>query len=354
MRGHRAAGGRVRRILRRSALGLAALVVLLAASGALYNALELHRLREAYPPPGRIYAVNGHAMHLYCTGAGSPTVVLESGHAESFLVWGKVQPDLSQTTRVCSYDRAGLGWSEAVDGPRDADHVAAQLHGLLAKAGIGGPLVLMGHSGGGLYIRSFAARYPAQVAGLVFVDASTVGTTPLPASVAALDHHGALAMGLFKAAIALGIPRAMGACSTPPPGFDATANLWRADACKPDYVTAVAREQAAGPASRAEVQQAGGFGDLPVLVFSRDNRLPRPRGLPAPVSVADWQQANALHDAGQEQLAHLSTHGRRIVAKGSGHYIHFERPKLVVREVADFIQRIRAGRDQPGPGTITE
>lgn len=348
------ATGRVRRLVRRTALGLIGLAMLLAASGALYNALDLRRLRKAYPPPGKVYAVNGHAMHLYCTGAGSPTVVLESGHAESFLVWGKVQPDLSQTTRVCSYDRAGLGWSEAVDGPRDADHIAAQLHDLLATAGIDGPLVLMGHSGGGLYIRSYAARYPAQVAGLVFLDASTLGTAPLPASIAALDHHGALAMGLFKAAIALGIPRAMGACSTPPPGFGATANLWRADACKPDYVTAVAREQAAGPASRAEVRQAGDFGDLPVLVLSRDTRLPRPRALPAPVSTADWQRANALHDAGQERLAHLSTHGRRIIAKGSGHYIHFERPELVVREVGDFVQRIRAGRDQPGRGTITE
>lgn len=282
MQERRTTTGRLRRLMRRTLLGLAALVLLLAAGGAIYNALALHRLREMYPPPGRMYAVNDQAMHLYCSGAGSPTVVLESGHAESFLVRGKVQPDLSRTTRVCSYDRAGLGWSEDVDGPRDADHIAAQLHGLLAKAGIGGPLVLMGHSGGGLYIRSFAARYPAQVAGLVFLDASTLETAPPPASVAALDHHGALAMDLFKAAIGLGIPRAMGACDTPPPGFDATANLWRADACKPDYVTAVAREQAAGPASRAEVQQAGGFGDLPVLVFSRDTRLPRPRALPAP------------------------------------------------------------------------
>src|SRR5690348_10170910 len=99
--------GRVRRIVRRTVLGLAGLVILLAASCALYNALEVHRLRAAYPPPGKTSAVDGRAMHLYCTGAGSPTVVLESGRAESFLVWGKVQPGLARTTRVCSYDRAG-------------------------------------------------------------------------------------------------------------------------------------------------------------------------------------------------------------------------------------------------------
>jgi pimeloyl-ACP methyl ester carboxylesterase len=330
--------------------------MLLAASGALYNALAVHRLRAAYPPPGRIYTVNGHAMHLYCTGAGSPTVVLESGQAESFLVWGKVQPGLSRTTRVCSYDRAGLGWSEAADGPRDSGHIAAQLHALLAQAGIGGPLVLTGHSAGGRHIRVYRARYPQQVAGLVFVDATTAapGQTPARAKtphVDALDRHSQLAMALFQAAIALGIPRILGDCVTPPPGFDATANLWRADACRPAYVTAVRREQAAGPQSEVEVERAGGLGDLPILVLSRDTRAPRPRALPASVPTAEWRQAGRNHDAAQEALAHLSTHGRRIIARGSSHYIHFDRPALVVSEVNAFVQRIRDGRDQPDPGT---
>jgi pimeloyl-ACP methyl ester carboxylesterase len=254
---------------------------------------------------------------------------------------------------VCSYDRAGLGWSEPAQGPRDSAHIATQLHGLLEKAGIEGPLVLMGHSAGGRYIRDYATRYPGQVAGLVFLDSLT--PSHLPASVAALDHHGPLAMALFKTAIALGIPRLLGDCSTPPPGFDATADLWRADACKPGYVTAVAREQAGRAQSPAEVWHAGALGDLPILVFSRDAALPRPRALPASIPTSDWQQANSIHDEAQEQLAHLSTRGRRIIARGSGHYIHFERPGLVVREVGAFVQRLREGRDQPDPGTtLTE
>lgn len=360
MREDRKAAGRVRRIARRTALVLGALALMLAASGALYNALEVHRLRETYPPPGKIYAVNGRAMHLYCTGAGSPTVVLESGHAESFLVWGKVQPRLARTTRVCSYDRAGLGWSEAVDGPRDSDRIAMQLHGLLAQAGIGGPLVLMGHSAGGRHIRVYRAHYPEQVAGLVFVDASTARRGQTSARmqtphVDALDHHSQLAMALFQTAIALGIPRLLGECFTPPPGFDATANLWRADACRPAYVAAVRREQAAGPQSEVEVERAGGLGDLPILVLSRDTHAPRPRALPASVPTAEWQQAGRDHDAAQEALAHLSTRGRRIIARGSGHYIHFDRPELIVREVSAFVQRIRDGRDQPDAGTtLTE
>lgn len=344
--------GRAWRLVRRSAAGLALLILLLAGTGAIYNSLALHRLREAYPPPGKIYAVDGHAMHLDCTGMGSPTLVLESGRGESFLVWGKVQPSLSRTTRVCSYDRAGLGWSAPVEGLRDSEHIAVQLHGLLAAAGVQGPLVLMGHSAGGKHIRVYAARYPGQVEGLVFLDSATAAQ--LPARMAALDQHSASSIALLKAAIALGIPRAIGACSTPPPGFAATADLWRADACKPSYVTAYAREQEAGPQSMAQADRLGSFGDMPILVFSRDTRLPRPRALPPSVPTAEWERANRIHDRWQEKLAHLSTRSRRIIARNSGHYIHFDRPNLVVREVSAFVQRIREGKDQPSLATDTE
>lgn len=344
------------RIVRRSAAGLALLIAVLCISGALYNALSLRHLRNAWPPPGQFASVDGHRMHLYCIGSGEPTVVLESGGAESYLVWGKVQPALSHITRVCSYDRAGLGWSKSEPGSRDAVHVAEQLHGLLTQAGIGGPLVLMGHSAGGLYIRTYAARFPANVAALVFVDATSPSEFhKLPASVAALDHHSATQMAVFQTMIALGIPRLLGQCETPPPGFEATTNLWRADACKPAYVTAVRREMAAMPQSMAQTAQATSFGDLPILVVSRDTQLPRPAHLPAPVSASDWLQGNAVHDAAQQALMELSTRSRRVIAKGSGHYIHFDRPQLLVRDVSALLQRIRNGNAEPGnKTTITE
>lgn len=356
MQENRATTGRLRRVIRRAVLGLTILVVLLAGAGALYNAMAIRRLRQTYPPPGRLYTVDGYRMHLYCSGTGSPTVILESGLAESFLVWGKVQPALSRVTRVCSYDRAGLGWSEAVPGARDPDHMAGQLHALLAAAGISGPLVLMGHSAGGLHIRAYTARFPQDVGGLVFVDATTPGQDRrIPAAVRALGEHGPFQRALFKTMIALGIPRALGECTTPPPGFGATANLWRADACRPSYVTTWARESAALRPSPVEPARNNPFGELPVLVFSRDPHSPPPHQLPASVSAADWQQSQRIHDAMQENIKQLSTHNRRIIAKGSGHYIHFERPELLVREVTTFIQAIRAGGTLPGEGTtVTE
>ena len=108
-----------------------------------------------------------------CMGSGSPTLILDAGLGNDSLIWGGVQPVLAKNTRVCAYDRAGWGLSQTVPGPQDANDIADELHGLLDAAGIDGSVVLMGHSIAGMYIRAYASRYPAQVAGLIFVDAST-------------------------------------------------------------------------------------------------------------------------------------------------------------------------------------
>jgi pimeloyl-ACP methyl ester carboxylesterase len=112
-------------------------------------------------------------MHIYCTGSGSPAIVLEAGGGNDSVIWRGVQPPLAKTTRVCAYDRTGSGWSDAQPGPRDADHIADELHQLSLRAGITGPVVLMGHSIGGIFLRDYATRYPENIAGLIFVDSST-------------------------------------------------------------------------------------------------------------------------------------------------------------------------------------
>jgi pimeloyl-ACP methyl ester carboxylesterase len=129
-------------------------------------------LRARHPVPGAFYQIGGRSMHLYCTGHGSPTVLLEGGLGDDWLYWQKVQPELAKTTRVCSYDRAGLGWSDLQPGPRDAKNIAAQLHSLLQEAREREPLVLVGASAGGFYVREFAAMYRAETVAVVFVDAS--------------------------------------------------------------------------------------------------------------------------------------------------------------------------------------
>jgi hypothetical protein len=124
------------------------------------------------PVPGNFYSVNGRQMHIYCSGAGSPTVVIETGASASWLGWQGVQPQLAQVTRVCTYDRAGHGWSEPRPGPRDAETTVRELHGLLDQAGVQRPLVLAGHSLGGLLVREYAREFPAEVVGAVLIDSS--------------------------------------------------------------------------------------------------------------------------------------------------------------------------------------
>lgn len=335
-------GKRGWRIVRRIGLCLLGLIVLLGMAGALWNALALQHLRRANPPPGKLYAVSGQAMHLYCTGNGTPTIVLESGRGEDFTVWAKVQPALSRSTRTCSYDRAGFGWSASQPGLRDANSIARQLHALLREADITTPVVLMGHSAGGVYIRAYASQFPTAVAGLVFVDASTPEQAhALPPAATALEQHSGFEYAIAKSMFAFGIARLSGQCTAVDPGFEAYAGWIRANTCVPSQVEAYRREVSGWPSSLAETAHSGPYGDLPVLIFSRDPTQAKPPGFP--VSAALFHQTNQLWDGLQENLKQLSTRNRRIIAKNSGHYIQWERPELLNREVAIFIQQIRSG-----------
>ena len=125
---------------------------------------------KAYPPPGQLVDVGGYRLHINCTGTGSPTVVIEAGLGDWSTSWGFVQPEVAKTTRVCTYDRAGMGWSEAGPLPRDAAQFAKELHTLLQNANIPGPYVMVGHSLGGLGVRVFVHDYASEVAGVVLIE----------------------------------------------------------------------------------------------------------------------------------------------------------------------------------------
>ena len=151
----------------------------LASVGGSYQTVR-EAIDATVPMPGQLIDVGGHRLHLNCTGSGSPTVVLEPGHGEASSVMGWIAPAVARDTRVCVYDRAGRGWSEPADGPMDGAQTAADLHTLLERAHVPGPYVLAGHSFGGLYVLTFAANYPDQVAGIVLLDSTAPASAPGP------------------------------------------------------------------------------------------------------------------------------------------------------------------------------
>lgn len=145
------------------------LAVLLAA-GLLCQTVGRYRDRRRFPPPGRLVDIGSRRLHLYEQGTGSPAVILEAGIAGSSLGWALVQPEIAKTTRVCSYDRAGLGWSDASSFVPSVFDAIEDLRALLSRANVPPPYVLVGHSFGGLLVRAYAHRMPEEVAGLVLID----------------------------------------------------------------------------------------------------------------------------------------------------------------------------------------
>lgn len=148
-------------------------VLVLASIGATYANIAGTGDQAGVAAPGKLYDVGGHRLHLDCHGHGSPTVVLSNGLGGVSAGWARIAAPVAATTRVCAYDRAGQGWSDEASSPRDGVASADELHTLLAKAGEDGPYVLVGHSTGGTYAMTHAARYPDQVAGLVLLDSSS-------------------------------------------------------------------------------------------------------------------------------------------------------------------------------------
>lgn len=131
---------------------------------------------EIYTRPGQLVPADGTHLNLYCMGSGLPTVVFDSGWGDWAPVWTIVQPEVAKWTRACSYDRAGAGFSDPGPMPRTSVRIAAELRSALRNAGIPGPYILVGNAFGGDNVRTFAARYPAEVAGLVLVEADTVSS----------------------------------------------------------------------------------------------------------------------------------------------------------------------------------
>src|SRR6266480_3492220 len=153
-------------------VGLCGSIVLAALAGATYQSIATRKDLALTPPPGQLVDIGGYRLHLWCTGDGAPAVILDTGLGGSSAGWGFVQPEVARFTRVCSYDRAGMGYSDPGPSPRTARRIANELAELLVRSAISGPVVLVGASIAGFDVRVFASDHPERAAGLVLVDAS--------------------------------------------------------------------------------------------------------------------------------------------------------------------------------------
>jgi pimeloyl-ACP methyl ester carboxylesterase len=291
-------------------------------------------------------------MHIRIAGEGTPTVVFESGMGASCMSWTQVQPQVAQFCCAVSYDRAGHGWSDTAREPRTSRQLAQEIHALLNAAGVPGPYVLVGHSFGGYVNRAFAHLYRDAVVGMVLVDSihPAEWENPTPeqlrlikvcsryASIAAwLARLGLVRLCLARAA--RGSPRlARVATSAFGVGVASAAQritgeirkltasdlavvrgLWS----QPKNFTSLKRYVEALPVSAVQAGAVTSLGDLPLVVLSGDHHAS---------PYAEWQR----------DLAQLSSRGRQFVASGSGHWIHLDRPELVIQAIREVVVAARS------------
>ncbi len=166
---------------------------------------------------GRLINVGGLKMHIDCTGQGSPAVILESGLGDSYVSWRKVQPQVSKFTRVCSYDRAGIGFSDSSSQPRTSKVIAGELHALLRAADLAPAYVLVGHSMGGFDVRVFAGLYRSEVAGMVLVDSSHPDQdNRFPPELKNMEGSWLREAEFLEYTAPFGVPRLLGLCDPDP------------------------------------------------------------------------------------------------------------------------------------------
>jgi pimeloyl-ACP methyl ester carboxylesterase len=333
------------RAIKRRAMAALAIPVTLFLTGGLYQTLSVRRESIRFPPPGRLIPVASmRRLNLVCLGEGDPTVIFESGGFTNSLSFAAARQELSLSTRVCSYDRMGMGWSDPAPGVISVGMLADDLRSLLAQAGLQPPFILVPSSLGGLTAEMFARRHPGETAGLVFVDA---------ANSAMLD---ALAARFSQAQISL-------ACLAEPAARFGLLRLLDPFGLRKEQSLAAERSisrlyrvepmqtlcgLAHGlPATQEEFRKAPPLAShLPLRVLIHE----RPSGfLPARLArFKPFTNRIASFDSEwiglQQRFAQSSSRGAWSVVPGSNHLIASDQPHAVAASILEVMAEIRAGR----------
>lgn len=298
---------------------------------------------------------DGRAIHMVCTGAGSPTVILTAGLGDWGAIWGKVQPAIAKTTRVCAWDRAGAGFSSPSPQPQTVDNTTADLEAALRLGGVKGPYVIVGHSLGGYESLLFTDSHRADVVGMVLVDPSipsqmTVFTQAAPAFAAwvrgyfaqGLSQVRGCARDLRSGALKPGGPDP-GGCLSQPPTYPAalTEKLARFQTDPAVFDTLASLMDNFERDGEIVVDPKRRYGDLPLIVLTATVPQAFPKGAPDDVR----KQAAlfmAAFSRGHDDIAALSSRGVNRPVAGASHYVQVEKPEVVIEAIRAVIAQARA------------
>jgi pimeloyl-ACP methyl ester carboxylesterase len=285
---------------------------------------------------------HGRRMNIYCRGTGSPTVVFDAGLGDSSSSWGLVQPAIAVRTRACSYDRAGLGFSDPANRASTARNIAEDLHALLAAANIKPPYLLVGHSSSGMSVRVYADRYLDEVVGMVLVDPShedqwvrfwAIGAGQKEQMDASLREQ-AQCVDAAKKGFVKDTPIYKQCLGYVDPHVSQAINeAHRTIAATPGWQAAFLSERESTPYASAEQTRATRktFGDVPIIVLTHAPEKAQNE------TQEQGDQRTLLREDLHSQIAAMSTRGVNIIVPNAGHYIQFDRPQIVIDSVNEAI-----------------
>ena len=303
----------------------------LAAVGGAYQTVGSAVDSSSIAMPGRLVDVGGHRLHLSCAGSGSPTVVVEAGGGEMAANLGWVTTAVSPDTTTCVYDRAGRGWSEDADSPQDAVAISTDLDTLLHRAGVPGPYVIAGHSFGGLYALTFAARHPDEVAGMVLIDSTAphYDGADIPPNAAGPGSYDVVRRfsALTSSVARLGVGRLFAVLAVPDLPSPERDQV-RVSTAMPGTFRSTIEEYLRANDSMREAGSLRGIGEKPLVVLSAGVG-----------SAADWPQK-------QQRLATLSTDGVYRVVDGATHDSLVGDPvhaAITSRAILEVVDSVRTG-----------
>lgn len=308
--------------------GIILFIVIILIIGYIYEPFAEKADSKSYPPPGKMVDVRGYRLHINCHGTGSPAVIIEAGLGDWSSIWKTVQDKAAKKTRVCTYDRAGMGWSDAGPRPRNAKQFSKELHTLLQNANIQRPYILAGHSLGGFTVRVYAHEYPAELAGIVLID--SMSPKQFSSSVLNSHNNNASQDHSFYLLARFGIVRMffnlIGMINNATP-VEKSNNAHYAN---PKNLQAFTDENVGLPESAYQASLIKSFGDIPLIVLT------------AGLENTSYKSWNDM----QNELVQLSSRHQHLTAKNSGHNIELEQPDAAVNAINMMVKQIRSQKSK--------